>query len=64
MLAGDSVSEGIIYENARRLHEDLVEIYPGTSADTDVSKLAEGGLKNLRKAVAYILRLGMGKLRV
>jgi hypothetical protein len=35
MLAGDSVYEGIICEKARRLHEDLVEIYPGTSGDTD-----------------------------
>jgi hypothetical protein len=25
MLAGDSVSEGIVCEKARRLHEDLVE---------------------------------------
>jgi hypothetical protein len=35
MLTGDSISEDIICEKARRLHEDLVEIYPGTSADTD-----------------------------
>ena len=64
MLAGDSVSEGIICEKARRLHEDLVKKYPGTSADTDIFQASRGGSKNLRKEVAYIVWLGMGKLRV
>jgi transposase-like protein len=36
MLAGDSVSEGNTCEKARQLDEDLVEKYPGMSADSDV----------------------------
>jgi hypothetical protein len=36
MLAGSSVSESVICEKARPLHDDLVKKFPGTSGDTDV----------------------------
>jgi len=42
MLAGNSVFEGMICEKARRLHDDLVKKYPGTSGDTDVFKASRG----------------------
>jgi hypothetical protein len=49
MLAGDPVSEGIICEKARRLHEDLVEKYPGTSADTDDFQANRGWFETFKK---------------
>lgn len=49
LLAGDSVSEGIICEKARRLHDDLVKNYPGTSADTDVFKASRGWFEKFKK---------------
>jgi len=62
MLAGNSVSEGMICEKARRLHDDLVKYILVRVVIVMFSKLAEGGLINLRKEVAYIAWLGMGKL--
>jgi hypothetical protein len=49
MLAGDIVSEGVICEKARRLHEDLVEKYLGTSVDTDVFQASRGLFKKFKK---------------
>jgi hypothetical protein len=63
-LAVDSVSEGIICEKARRLHEDLAKKTLVRVLILMFSKLVEGGSKNLRKEVAYIVWLGMGTLRV
>jgi len=54
MLAGNSVSEGMICEKARRLHDDLVKNILVRVVILMFSKLAEGGLRNLRKEVAYI----------
>ena len=64
MLAGNSVSEGMICEKARRLHDDLVKNILVRVMILIFSKLAEGGSRNLRKEVAYIVWLGMGRLRV
>jgi transposase-like protein len=44
MLAGDSVSEGIICEKARQLHKN-----PGTSADTDVFQASRGWFEKFKK---------------
>ena len=49
MLAGNSVSEGMICEKARRLHDDLVKNILVRVAILMFSKLAGGGLRNLRK---------------
>lgn len=49
LLAGESISEGIICEKARRLHDDLVKKYPGTSADTDVFKASRGWFEKFKK---------------
>ena len=64
MLAGNSVSEGTICEKARRLHDDLVKKILVRVVILMFPKLAEGGLRNSRKEVAYIVWLGMGRLRV
>jgi IS30 family transposase len=47
ILAGNSVSEGIICETARRLHENLVEKYP--SADSDVFQASKGWFEKIKK---------------
>jgi len=49
MLAGNSVSEGTMGEKARRLHDDLVKKYPGTSGDTDVLKASRGWFQKFKK---------------
>jgi len=49
MLAGNSVSEGMIWEKARRLHDDLVKKYPSTSGDTDVFKASRGWFDKFKK---------------
>jgi len=49
MLAGNSVSEGMIWEKARRLHDDLVKKYPSTSGDTDVFKASRGWFEKFKK---------------
>jgi hypothetical protein len=49
MLTGDSVSEDIICEKARQLHEDLAEIYSGMSADTDVFQASRGWFEKFKK---------------
>ena len=49
MLAGNSVSEGMICEKARRLHDDLVKKYPVTSGDTDVFKASRGWFEKFKK---------------
>jgi len=65
MLAGNSVPEDMICEKARRLHDDLVKKNILVRVVILMfSKLAEGGLRNLRKEVAYLVWLGMGRLRV
>jgi transposase-like protein len=60
MLAGDSVSKGIICEKARRLHEDLVKQTPGTSADTDVFQASRGWFEKFKKrsGIRSVVRLG------
>jgi len=49
MLAGNSVSEGMICEKARQLHDDLVKKYSVTSGDTDVSKASGGWFERFKK---------------
>jgi len=49
MLTGNSVSEGMICEKARRLHDDLVINYPGRSGDTDVFKASRGWFEKFKK---------------
>ena len=49
MLAGNSASEGMICEKARRLHDDLVKKYPGMSGDTDVFKASRGWFEKFKK---------------
>jgi len=49
MLDGNSVSEGMICEKAKRLHEDLVKKYPGTSGDADVFKASRGWFEKFKK---------------
>jgi hypothetical protein len=49
LLADNSVSAGIISEKARRLHDDLVKRYPGTSGDTDVFKSSRGWFEKFKK---------------
>ena len=49
MLAGNSVSEGMICEKARTLHHDLVKSYPGTSGDTDVFKASRVWFEKFKK---------------
>jgi len=52
MLAGNSVSESMSCEKARRLHDDPVKNILVRVVILMFSKLAEGGLRNLRKEVA------------
>jgi len=49
MLDGNSACEGMICEKARRLHDDLVKKYPGTSGDTDVFKVSRGWFEKFKK---------------
>ncbi|XP_050724716.1 tigger transposable element-derived protein 1-like isoform X2 [Eriocheir sinensis] len=49
LLAGESVTEAIICEQARQLHDDLVKKCPGTSADTDVFKASRSWFNNFKK---------------
>jgi len=49
MLAGNSVSEGMICEKARRLHDDMVKKYPGTNGDTDDFKASRGWFEKFKK---------------
>jgi hypothetical protein len=55
MLAGSSVSEGMICEKARQLHDDLVKSILVRVVILMFSKLAEDALRNLRKEVACIV---------
>ena len=64
MLAGNRVYEGMICEKAWRLHDGLVKNILVRVVILMFSNLAEGGLRNLRKEVAYIVWLGMGRMRV
>jgi len=48
-VAGNSVSESMICEKARRLHDDLVKKYPGTRGDTDVFKASRGWFEKFKK---------------
>jgi hypothetical protein len=64
MFAGNSVSEWMICEKARRLHDDLIKNILVRVLILMFLKLAEGGSRNLRKEMAYIVWLGMGRLRV
>nr|XP_053629208.1 tigger transposable element-derived protein 1-like [Cherax quadricarinatus]XP_053629209.1 tigger transposable element-derived protein 1-like [Cherax quadricarinatus] len=47
-IAGDSVSETIICEKARKLHADLVQKTPGTSADSEF-KASRGWFDRFKK---------------
>jgi hypothetical protein len=49
MLAGNCVSEGLICEKTRRLHDDLVKKYPGTTGNTDVFKANRGWFEKFEK---------------
>ena len=48
-LAGDSVSEAIICEKARLLHQDLLNKTPGTSSETEVFKASRGWFEKFKK---------------
>ncbi|XP_013007869.1 tigger transposable element-derived protein 1-like isoform X2 [Cavia porcellus] len=48
-LAGDSVSEAMICEKARKLHSDLLQEKPSTSATTDKFKASRGWFDKFRK---------------
>lgn len=48
-LAGDSISEGIICEKARYLHNDLVEKYPSTSSGGEKFKASRGWFEKFKK---------------
>ena len=49
VLAGNSVSEVMIYEKARRLHDDLLKKYPGMCGDTDAFKASRGWFEKFKK---------------
>ncbi|XP_076069180.1 putative CENPB DNA-binding domain-containing protein 1 [Oratosquilla oratoria] len=48
-LAGDSISETIMCEKAKRLHDDLKRDSPGTSAQTDKFKASRGWFDQFKK---------------
>ena len=49
LLAGVGVSEGIICEQARELHDNLVNNDPGTSADTNAFKASRGWFMRFKR---------------
>ena len=49
LLAGVGVSEGIICEQAKQLHDDLLKNDPSTSADTNVFKASKGWFENFKR---------------
>ncbi|XP_051783790.1 tigger transposable element-derived protein 1-like [Erpetoichthys calabaricus] len=48
-LAGDSVSEAMLCEKARRIHCDLLQNYPSTSGEGEEFKASRGWFENFRK---------------
>ncbi|XP_044137796.1 tigger transposable element-derived protein 1-like [Bufo gargarizans] len=48
-LAGDSVSEAMICEKARKLHSDLLQRSPSTSAASDEFKASRGWFEKFRR---------------
>nr|XP_053640973.1 tigger transposable element-derived protein 1-like [Cherax quadricarinatus] len=48
-VAGDSVSQAIISEKARKLHEDLIKKMPATSDDVSEFKASKGWFERFKK---------------
>ncbi|XP_053643175.2 tigger transposable element-derived protein 1 [Cherax quadricarinatus] len=59
-IAGDSISQGIICEKARKLHDDLIRKKPATSGDVSEFKASKGWFERFknRSGIHSVMRHG------
>nr|XP_053634361.1 tigger transposable element-derived protein 1-like [Cherax quadricarinatus] len=59
-IAGDSISQAIICEKARKLHEDLIRKMPATSGDVSEFKASKGWFERFknRSGIHSVIRHG------